>query len=59
MGYSFLSCAHPHVYAYEMGLSPEAPKQPGTSISRPINGPHDNLLPSIPQLTQASLGHLT
>ncbi|CAL8125678.1 unnamed protein product [Prunus armeniaca] len=37
-----------------VGLSPEASKQPGTSISWLINGPHDNLLPSIPQPTQVS-----
>ncbi|CAL9012960.1 unnamed protein product, partial [Prunus brigantina] len=43
----------------KMGLSPEAPKRPETSISRPINGPHDNSLPSIPQPTQASPGHLS
>ncbi|CAL9009946.1 unnamed protein product, partial [Prunus brigantina] len=43
----------------KMGLSPEAPKRPETSISRPINGPHGNSLPSIPQPTQASSGHLS
>ncbi|PQQ20794.1 hypothetical protein Pyn_10465 [Prunus yedoensis var. nudiflora] len=44
-------------FVFTQVLSPEAPKRPGTTISRSINGPHDNLLPSIPQPTQASPGH--
>ena len=53
-----LSHASPCVWAQEMGLSFGAPKQPKTSISWLINGPHESLLPSIPQPTQASPGHL-
>ncbi|KAH0976263.1 hypothetical protein GBA52_025982 [Prunus armeniaca] len=60
IGLWFLSLSHssPRVWAQEMGLSFGAPKQPKTSISWLINRPHESLLPSIPQPTQASPGHL-
>ncbi|KAI5322537.1 hypothetical protein L3X38_031609 [Prunus dulcis] len=48
-----------HIFGPKKWASvPGLPSNPGTSISRPINGPHVNLLPSIPQPTQASLGIL-